>query len=343
MALVLYGGGTPPAVVAGWFAAVFAATVFVGAYSNRLAGVELSEANRRTLLTRRVAIGTLLVLLCGMSGFLLPVEAPLTAYAFLFLILSGLVSVAALAYAVMPAYYLALNGAALAPPTLLFLLMYFERADANFLLLIAMSIAWQAVIMKKALRVSHSAIDAIAVNERLQEEIVAHEQAREAIRHMALHDVLTDLANRRHFDETLVRTLGVAARAQTRFGLLLIDLDSFKPVNDVHGHAVGDRVLQAVADVLRGGVRGSDFVARLGGDEFAVILENIAGPADIDAVAHKLRMRLDRTFEIDGRRIVVAASIGSAMYPDDGGDTERLQYAADQRMYADKRERKTVR
>lgn len=342
VALVLHGGGTPPVVVASWFAAVFTAAVFISVYSNRLAQVPLSETNRRPLLVRRIAIGTIVVLLCGLSGFLLPAEAPLTTYAFLFLILSGLVSVAALAYAMMPAYYLILNGAALAPPTLLFLWIYFERADTNFLLLVVMSLTWQAVILKKALRVSRTAIEAIVLNERLQTEIVSHEQAREAIRHLALHDVLTDLANRRHFNETLERTLGVAARAQTCFGLLLIDLDGFKPVNDTHGHAVGDRVLQAVADALRGGVRGSDFVARLGGDEFAVILENIAGSADIDEVARKLRMRLDRTLEIDGRQIAVAASIGSAMYPDDGDDTERLQLVADKRMYADKHARKAA-
>lgn len=343
VAAVLLDAGTGVITVAGWFVAVLVAAAAVLAYNRHLAGLEITGANYSSLLRKRIALGALVVLLCGISGFFMPPSAPLSSHAFLFLILSGLVTVAALAYSVMPAYYLTLNGVTLVPLTLLFLELYFLHGDSSFLLLVAMSITWQVAILKKARLVSRSVIEGITLNERLQQEVVEHQRSRELIRHMALHDSLTELANRRHFDATLERTLNVAARAQSRFGLLVIDLDDFKPVNDSHGHAVGDRVLQVFAARLQGSLRGSDFAARIGGDEFAVIQENVVDAADVEEVVRKLRVLLDAPLALDGCEIMVGASIGSAVFPNDGCNTESLQRIADQRMYADKRQRKATR
>lgn len=342
VAAVMLSAGTSTVLVTGWFSAVVVAAIAVVVYGRQLAAIEITVANRSSLLRKRIAVGVPTILLCGISGFFLPTEAPLSSYAFLFLILGGIVTVAALGYSVMPAYYLMLNGLTIVPLTFLFAHLYFLREDPSFLLLAAMTIAWQVTVLKKALRVSQSVIEGIALNEHLQHEISEHKKVREAIRHMALHDALTGLANRRHFDETLERSLNVAARAQGRFGLLAIDLDNFKPVNDSHGHAVGDRVLQAMAERLRTGLRGSDFAARIGGDEFAAIQENVSSAENVAQVARKLQALLDAPLFIGETEIHIGASIGVAVYPDDGGSTEDLLRMADLRMYQNKQQRKST-
>ena len=115
---------------------------------------------------------------------------------------------------------------------------------------------------------------------QLQDEIAEHTKTKAQIQHIAMHDPLTGLANRRHFEETS----GACSRRQSavpsRWGIaVMIDLDDFKPINDNYGHAVGDAVLQAIARRLQDNLRASDFVARIGGDEFTLIIENLETPA----------------------------------------------------------------
>lgn len=151
----------------------------------------------------------------------------------------------------------------------------------------------------------------------------------------ARHDELTALPNRRYFLDHLEQVLGVAASAQAKKALLFIDLDNFKPVNDVLGHDVGDALLRKVALRLTSAVRDSDFVARLGGDEFAIIAgvkpEN--GIDGVRVVAERILAALNMEVEGSAPPIAVAASIGVALYPEDAGDREALLRQADQAMY----------
>ena len=150
--------------------------------------------------------------------------------------------------------------------------------------------------------------------------------------HAALHDPLTGLPNR-----SLLRShLDVARGEHPAFAVLLLDLDQFKPVNDVHGHEAGDEVLRVTAARLRGALRPADVVARLGGDEFAVLVQD---PADLRGLARRLETVVSAPIAIGAATVSVGASIGSAVHPLDGTSFEGLLHAADADMYRVKRSR----
>ncbi len=158
----------------------------------------------------------------------------------------------------------------------------------------------------------------------------------ERTQYLALHDDLTRLANRRLFQDRLICAMERARRANSSMGLLLIDLNRFKLVNDTYGHHVGDLLLKEVAHRLDVRVRRSDTLARTGGDEFSLVLEEPTLHHEAEALAKVLEKMLSQPFVISSKRIIIGASVGVAIYPDDGLDSEALCIAADQRMYAAK-------
>jgi diguanylate cyclase (GGDEF)-like protein/PAS domain S-box-containing protein len=165
--------------------------------------------------------------------------------------------------------------------------------------------------------------------QRLQEQMVAAE-------YQALHDELTGLPNRTLFHDRVEQALRQGRRDGSTFGVMLIDLDRFKDVNDTLGHQSGDLLLQEIAARLRGAMRANDTVARLGGDEFAVLA---AGPADVDGArqfADRLREDLAKPISIGGVSIEMEASVGIALYPPDGDDPQTLLRRADVSMYVSK-------
>jgi diguanylate cyclase (GGDEF)-like protein/PAS domain S-box-containing protein len=163
--------------------------------------------------------------------------------------------------------------------------------------------------------------------------ITDRKRAQERLAYMAHHDMLTNLPNRSLFFEHLDQALELARRNGGRFALLFIDLDHFKPVNDNHGHAVGDLLLQAVAVRMTDRVRASDLVGRIGGDEFVVLLRDVPDPSCALRVAEELRAALSQPFAIDGLTLSISASIGIALYPDHGADAIELARHADDAMY----------
>ena len=163
--------------------------------------------------------------------------------------------------------------------------------------------------------------------------IMNNERARSTLRHLALHDALTDLPNRTVFDSHLAAELASAKRNQESFGLLFLDLDGFKEINDRFGHGFGDQVLKQVAERLRAALRQSDLVARIGGDEFVVLLRRVSLLVDAECVAGKIHAALAAPFEIEGRRLACGASIGIALYPQHGEEAVALVAHADRAMY----------
>ncbi|OAN48781.1 GGDEF domain-containing protein [Magnetospirillum moscoviense] len=168
---------------------------------------------------------------------------------------------------------------------------------------------------------------------RLMEEL---ESSRAALVEQSITDPLTGLANRRRFSEALAAEVVRSQRYGHPFGLIMLDLDGFKPINDRHGHAAGDMVLSAVAEALTANVRANDLPARLGGDEFVVLLPE-TGPEGIKALCDKL------THAIHALRVTTATaelsvgvSLGSALFPDQGRSAGELLARADAAMYADK-------
>ncbi|MYN45840.1 EAL domain-containing protein [Pseudoduganella sp. FT93W] len=167
--------------------------------------------------------------------------------------------------------------------------------------------------------------------------IIEGNRAEKRIRHLAYNDVLTNLPNRTLFFDLLAQRISRAGEQQQQLGVLFMDLDRFKYVNDNLGHHIGDRLLQAVAQRVRQTVRDDDTVARLGGDEFTVVLDHLDSPAAAATAAQNIVRALSAPFPIDGNDIFVTASVGIAMYPHDGLDVASLVKHADSAMYRAKR------
>ena len=156
----------------------------------------------------------------------------------------------------------------------------------------------------------------------------------------ALRDPLTGLGNRALFEEQLKLIAAQSKRDGALFGILYIDIDGFKPVNDTHGHQAGDDLLRQIGDRLTGRARESDVVARLGGDEFAVILAHVDRKESVARVVQDIEQSISAPYTVKGEAVTIGASIGASVYPDDGEDIDQLIALSDQRMYDNKKARK---
>ena len=153
------------------------------------------------------------------------------------------------------------------------------------------------------------------------------------VRHMAFHDNLTGLPNRTLLTDRLRQGIARAARQKKMLGLVFVDLDHFKWVNDTLGHAAGDEVLKIISARLQQAVRESDTVARLGGDEFVLLLENLQSSQDVAGVAQKVLDSIQAPLTIGERDVHLGGSLGIAVYPNDSYDADRLMTQADTAMY----------
>jgi diguanylate cyclase (GGDEF)-like protein/PAS domain S-box-containing protein len=166
-------------------------------------------------------------------------------------------------------------------------------------------------------------------------DVTERRRLQERLERLAHYDPLTALPNRALFFDRLEGAVSRARREERRFALLFIDLDGFKAVNDRFGHDAGDFLLFEIARRLRLAIRDSDTAGRMGGDEFTVLLENISKPEDAMALADKIRDSLTEPALIPaGAKVTVGASVGIAVFPDDGDDGESVLKAADSAMYA---------
>ena len=161
-------------------------------------------------------------------------------------------------------------------------------------------------------------------------------RAEARIEHLAYHDLLTGLPNRRLLLDRLDLALAQARRDKAQIAVLFLDLDRFKVINDSLGHTVGDEVLRAVAGRLKNHVRKGDTVARIGGDEFTAVIRNVHHPVDTAKVAEILQGALREPLIAGGRELFVTASIGISIYPNDGADVETLLKNADTALHRDK-------
>jgi diguanylate cyclase (GGDEF)-like protein len=175
------------------------------------------------------------------------------------------------------------------------------------------------------------------LNRSIRGEKEELEKAAVNIAHIANHDPLTSLPNRRLLFELLQKTFDIAERNGSRVGVIYIDLDDFKPINDRFGHAAGDRALVAIAERLRAMLRASDTVARVGGDEFVAVLAAVKDRQDIVLTAKKILEECTQPLLVSDSSCRVGFSMGIAIFPDDGGTIERILNAADAAMYRIKR------
>lgn len=172
-----------------------------------------------------------------------------------------------------------------------------------------------------------------AVLKHRVKSVVAKVIAERKVQLLAYRDTLTGLPNRLLFADRLEQAVVRSERSKTSMALMLIDIDDFKLVNDSFGHDAGDKLIKAVADLISKSLRRADTIARLGGDEFAVIIEGIDGPEDAISIADNLTTILEHNVRLDDQETYTSASIGIAVYPEDGKDARTLLKNADTAMF----------
>jgi len=172
---------------------------------------------------------------------------------------------------------------------------------------------------------------------KLTAEIEVRTKAEEKLKHLALHDALTDLPNRHLFEELSDNALKSAKRSKSQQAVLFVDIDGFKAINDTLGHKAGDELLIEIARRLEKNVRESDIVARIGGDEFTVHLGGQCGETDACCIAEKIIASIAKPFQLEAGTANVGASVGIATYPEDADNVESLVQSADAAMYAVKK------
>ncbi len=176
-------------------------------------------------------------------------------------------------------------------------------------------------------------LDVLLSAARMAVLAIDHARMQEELFHRAHHDSLTQLPNRRLCDERITEAMARARRHDGKVGILCIDLDEFKQVNDSHGHDAGDYVLRTVAARLLARLRATDTLSRVGGDEFLAVLDDIKSPEDLEKVAEALRNGVAEPIAFGNVVLKISASIGAALYPADGETTTMLKLHADHAMY----------
>jgi diguanylate cyclase (GGDEF)-like protein len=171
-----------------------------------------------------------------------------------------------------------------------------------------------------------------------QEDVTARVLAERQVTYLALHDPLTGLLNRAGFVSGLKEMIKCKARDEQSFGIVSLDLDHFKDVNDLYGHMAGDAVLQATGARITAALGPEDFSGRLGGDEFILVIGSDQQPSRVNLIASRLQAELCQPVAFEGRALTVGASIGVALYPRDGTDRKTLISNADMALYRAKRE-----
>jgi diguanylate cyclase (GGDEF)-like protein len=168
-------------------------------------------------------------------------------------------------------------------------------------------------------------------------DITDHKRIEARMLHLAQHDPLTDLPNRLLFQDRLQIAMARSVRSGSPVGVILMDLDGFKAINDSEGHRVGDETLKALARRLRSSLRKSDTVARIGGDEFAFVLPDLTTPTAAFRIGEKILTSVETPLKVDDRYVDLRASMGVAMFPSDADNAEALLQFADIAMYRAKR------
>jgi diguanylate cyclase (GGDEF)-like protein/PAS domain S-box-containing protein len=189
------------------------------------------------------------------------------------------------------------------------------------------------VFCRQSDRPKQAALETLGMAGKLATICIEHHQTTERLSHLVRHDRLTGLPNRLMFEDRVQQALAVAVRTGKRVGLMVLDIDKFKSINDTLGHHAGDHLLQQFARRLRSCLRETDTMARIGGDEFVVILPELETREGASVVAQKLLTSLTEPFTLAERSVQVTSSIGVAIFPEDGDNAVSLQKKADDALY----------
>ena len=211
---------------------------------------------------------------------------------------------------------------------------YLLDADAGMRVLASLpAMRWLAVTLNFLLVDTALTAACAFLLQGMEHALQAQKANAAKLEHMAMHDALTGLANRRLLHDRIEHALAKAQRDGSEVGVLLLDLDNFKNVNDSHGHALGDTLIVSVGERLQRAVRAGDTVARIGGDEFVVLLPHVVAEAELLATVERVLQAVDGAYPLVHQSLYVSASIGVAVFPRDGGDADVLLKNADTAMY----------
>jgi len=216
-------------------------------------------------------------------------------------------------------------------------ILVMERSGVEFLQIIAP--ANHALAMTMGYIASSIAIISVMIiyaemNKALRESL---RESNNELAHLSSHDQLTLLPNRRFYEDRLPLALQRAADQSSMVGLLIIDLNGFKKINDTYGHGAGDKLLATVAQRIQDNLRETDLIARLGGDEFVAVLEDMKSPDQITRIAHKLSQSIEQPVSLRQQPLSFGASIGVSIFPVDGRQQHELEEKADKAMYLAKK------
>lgn len=182
-------------------------------------------------------------------------------------------------------------------------------------------------------KVIESELQHVFDHERITKLLEEQSEQQEQLKQLALYDSLTGCANRNFLSERIAFSIARSEREKSEFSLLYMDLNKFKAINDTHGHKAGDQVLMVVASRINGAIRRTDLVARVGGDEFVIVFNNLVSSEDI---INLLSDKILEPISFNGVNLQVSATFGVSVYPEDGGNMDKLLDIADKRMYYQK-------
>ena len=331
LAIVLNDANVTWQQIAFWYAAIFILGCIVLVIEQAFKKATLSLQNAKKWVLIRIVPGAMVGAMYGVTPFLFSEHLAIHHEMFIFIIFSAMISVGSTGYSIMPMYYFILNAGTMLPLT-----VYFLLTPSSFHMTLAITcVIWQFVVLSKSWKVSKTAINEILLNENLRDEINRHEETKQKLQHMATHDALTGLPNRRLLMDRLASIIKLAQRMKKQAVIMFVDLDGFKAVNDIHGHECGDVILLEIANRLLATIRESDTVARVGGDEFVLAYTEMAGGREeVEILTQRIIESLEKPITLpDGSAERITASIGLALFPDNGKQARALINAADKAMY----------
>lgn len=308
---------------------VFGLILFL--YENSVKKQIFTSKNVVSYIGKRLAINFCIALIWGFFIQLMPDSSKL-GYTLSYIAMSTFIHIGFLSYSIVPIQFLINFLGVLLPFELKLLNQYAKTNNSFFAILATIFVLCEGILFIKALVNAKTAIQAIILQEKLKDEISASSKAKKQIEYLAYHDQLTKVWNRHYIQ---MRLESLFCKKKT-FGIILLDINYFKKINDTYGHAFGDKFLIQFVQTIQPALPKNALLGRFGGDEFIVLFTECTD-ALLDHTKTTLKETLQKMYTIDEISMNGSTSIGTALYPKDGNDIEALIHFADKSMYDDKK------
>jgi len=314
-----------------WGMTLFVFGLLLFLYENSVKKQIFNSKNITSFIGKRLAITFCIALIWGFFIQLMPDSSKL-GYTLSYIAMSTFIHIGFLSYSILPIQFLISFLGVLFPFELELLNQYSKTNDSFFAILAMIFILCEGILFIKALVNAKTAIQAIILQEKLKDEISASSEAKKQIEYLAYHDQLTKVWNR-HYIQMRLESLFCEKKT---FGIILLDINYFKKINDTYGHAFGDKFLIQFVQTIQPALPQNTFLGRFGGDEFIILMEKCTDTL-LEQTKTKLKELLQKMYTIDEISMNGSTSIGTALYPKNAKNIEALIHFADKSMYDDKR------